>query len=85
MQRSLIQLIIISMVALVLSACGFVTAPITQGVAYAGKGTVKGIDTGMVYSKVAVKKAKDKAIEAREFTIEKFNPAPPQDQNEHLH
>lgn len=85
MQNSFVKPIIISVLTLVLSACGFVTAPVTQGFAYAGKGTIKGIDTGMVYGKVAAKKTKDKTIEVREAAIEKFNPAPLLNQNEHPH
>ncbi len=69
-----LKFIIISLFAFSLNACGFVTAPVTQGAAYAGKGAVKGVDTGLVYGKVAVKKSKDAALYVREEAIEGFQP-----------
>ncbi|MGJ8690014.1 MAG: hypothetical protein ACSHXZ_10890 [Gammaproteobacteria bacterium] len=74
MRSVLSKLLIINVIALALSACGFVTGPVTQGVAYAGKGAVMGVDTGMVYGKVAVKKTKDTAIYVREEAKTGFKP-----------
>ena len=73
MHSVLSKLLIISLLTLALSACGFVTGPVTQGAAYAGKGAVMGVDTGLVYGKVAVKKTKDTALYAHEEAIAGFN------------
>ena len=77
MPRSLNKLVLIALVGLSLNACGFVTAPVTQTMAYAGKGTVKTVDTGIVYGKVAIKKSKDAAIYVREEAVEGFKPVQP--------
>ncbi len=75
MPRSVIKIIAISLFTLTLNACGFATAPVSQGIAYAGKGAVKGVDTGLVYGKVAAKKSKDAAMYVREEAVEGFKPA----------
>ena len=74
MRSVLSKLLIINLLALALSACGFVTGPVTQGGAYAGKGAVMGVDTGMVYGKVAVKKTKDTVEYVREEAVTGFKP-----------
>ncbi len=76
MQRFVAKFTLISLCAFSLTACGFVTAPVTQGLGYAGKGTIIGVDTGMAYGKVAVKKSKDTAIYVRDEAIDGFKPVP---------
>lgn len=47
---------------LLLSSCGFVTAPLGYGSAYVGKGTVKTADKGVEYGKKAANIVVDTAI-----------------------
>lgn len=47
---------------LLLSSCGFVTAPLGYGSAYVGKGTVKTADKGVEYGKKAANVVVDTAM-----------------------
>jgi hypothetical protein len=66
---------------LLLNSCGFATAPLGYGAAYAGKGTVKAADKGIEYGKRTANVVVDTAIYVGEAAIEgleKDPDAPPQ-------
>lgn len=48
-----IRIVLYAASLLALSGCGFVSAPLGQGAAYAGKGAVLGADKGIEYGKEA--------------------------------
>lgn len=62
MSKRLIATAALAASTLLLSSCGFVTAPLGYGGAYIGKGTVKTADKGVEYGKQAANVVVDTAI-----------------------
>lgn len=54
-----------------LCSCGFVTAPLGYGGAYAGKGIVKASDKGIEYGKKATNIVVDTAINVGEAAVKR--------------
>lgn len=66
MTKRLITTAALTASILLLCRCGFVTAPLGYGSAYAGKGTIKAADKGVEYGKKAANVVVDTAINVGE-------------------
>lgn len=81
MNNRLILISALAAAALLLSGCGFVTAPLGYGTAYAAKGTIMAADKGVEYGKRAANVVADTAIyvgEAAAQGMQTDPTAPPQ-------
>ncbi len=73
------RLFVCTGLSLLLSACGFIAAPVTHSAAYAGKGAVLGADKGIEMSKEAAKVVAETAIVVGDAALEGLKPAPSQE------
>lgn len=62
MKQRMPRVVVLLVCALLLSSCGFVTAPLGYGVAYAAKGGIKVADQSIVVGKSAANVVADTAI-----------------------
>ena len=71
----IIRILLCSAMMLVISGCGFVSAPFSQSAAYVGKGLVKGADAGIHYTKKAAKSVAQTATNVGEAAAQTFKPS----------
>lgn len=69
MSKRLIATAALAASTLLLCSCGFVTAPLSYGTAYAGKGTIKVADKGVEYGKKAATVVVNTTIHAGEAAV----------------